>query len=93
MHSHAHAHAHTHTHTHTHTLTGSSLHTILESMSEKVVVVVSADLAHTHDASGPYGYSNSSQPFDDVRISISHSTSCNFDLKGLISIIQTFFCS
>ena len=35
-------------------------------MSERVLVVVSADLAHTHLASGPYGYSNASEPFDLV---------------------------
>jgi aromatic ring-opening dioxygenase LigB subunit len=33
-------------------------------MSERVVVVISADLAHTHLHSGPYGYSNASEPFD-----------------------------
>jgi aromatic ring-opening dioxygenase LigB subunit len=30
----------------------------------RVAVVVSADLAHTHLASGPYGFSNSAEPFD-----------------------------
>ena len=29
-------------------------------------MVISADLAHTHKASGPYGYSNASEPFDLV---------------------------
>ncbi|CAI7992078.1 hypothetical protein GBAR_LOCUS919 [Geodia barretti] len=32
--------------------------------TERVVVVISADLAHTHLSSGPYGYSNASEPFD-----------------------------
>lgn len=39
---------------------------IQSDMSEKVVVVVSADLAHTHLKTGPYGYSNASEPFDLV---------------------------
>lgn len=29
-------------------------------------MVISGDMAHTHQSSGPYGYSNASQPFDDV---------------------------
>ena len=48
-------------------ITGASLYAYLESLAEKVVVVISADLAHTHLASGPYGYSNASEPFDKVR--------------------------
>ena len=41
---------------------------IFRSMEERVVIVISADLAHTHLASGPYGYSNESEPFDQVGI-------------------------
>ncbi len=45
---------------------GTSLLTVLESSDLRVVVAISADLAHTHDPNGPYGYSNASQPYDDV---------------------------
>ncbi|XP_064390780.1 protein TTE1956-like isoform X2 [Halichondria panicea] len=45
---------------------GTSLFSVLESSNLKVVVAISADLAHTHDHNGPYGYSNASQPFDDA---------------------------
>ena len=45
---------------------GTLLFNLLESSDLKVVVAISADLAHTHDPNGPYGYSNASQPFDDV---------------------------
>ncbi|CAG5114861.1 unnamed protein product [Candidula unifasciata] len=45
---------------------GSSLYSILETSSKRVVIVISADLAHTHSASGPYGYSNASEPFDEA---------------------------
>ena len=38
----------------------------LDARQEKIAVVISADLAHTHKASGPYGYSNASEPFDMV---------------------------
>ena len=36
----------------------------LDILPDKVGVVVSGDLSHTHRADGPYGYSNSSTPFD-----------------------------
>ncbi|XP_064609980.1 LOW QUALITY PROTEIN: protein CA_C1420-like [Liolophura sinensis] len=45
---------------------GQNLYTFLEELDERVVVIISSDLAHTHDKSGPYGYSNASQPFDDA---------------------------
>ena len=45
-------------------------------MSEKVAVVISADLAHTHLKTGPYGYSNASEPFDLVRVISYHHIRC-----------------
>lgn len=48
-------------------MTGAELFSILEPLKERVAIVVSADMAHTHLASGPYGYSNASEPFDQVR--------------------------
>ena len=45
---------------------GTHLYELLHLLKERVVVIISADLAHTHLSSGPYGYSNASQPFDDV---------------------------
>ena len=47
---------------------GEELYTILQALSERVVVVISGDLAHTHLPDGPYGYSNASEPYDMVRI-------------------------
>lgn len=43
---------------------GADLYDYLDARQEKIAVVISADLAHTHKASGPYGYSNASEPFD-----------------------------
>jgi len=45
---------------------GSELFHILENHELKVAVVISADLAHTHQASGPYGYSPLAAPFDNA---------------------------
>ena len=36
----------------------------LDQLKERVLIIISSDLAHTHLASGPYGYSNTSEPFD-----------------------------
>lgn len=43
---------------------GDNLWSVLESLEERVAVVVSGDLAHTHNASGPYGWSAAAEPFD-----------------------------
>ncbi|XP_078689939.1 uncharacterized protein LOC144921127 isoform X1 [Branchiostoma floridae x Branchiostoma belcheri] len=45
---------------------GKSLYKSLEASRQRVVVVVSADLAHTHSADGPYGFSPAAQPFDQA---------------------------
>ncbi|GAU90380.1 hypothetical protein RvY_02802 [Ramazzottius varieornatus] len=45
---------------------GRSLFLQLDRLKERVVVIISADLAHTHQKDGPYGYSPSAQAFDDA---------------------------
>ena len=52
--------------------TGGEIFSIFRTMEEKVAIVISADLAHTHLASGPYGYSNESEPFDQVGSKLLH---------------------
>ena len=49
---------------------GQHLGTVLEALSQSVVLLISADLAHTHLASGPYGYSKDAEPFDEVTMRI-----------------------
>lgn len=43
---------------------GESLFKILHSKPERIVMIISADLAHTHMKSGPYGFSTAAEPFD-----------------------------
>lgn len=45
---------------------GAALFTHFDALEASVLVVVSGDLAHTHLASGPYGYSAAAAPFDDA---------------------------
>jgi aromatic ring-opening dioxygenase LigB subunit len=43
---------------------GASIFEWMESRPERIAVVVSGDLSHAHQAAGPYGYSNTSEPMD-----------------------------
>ena len=43
---------------------GRVLYREVEAWPERVAVVVSSDLAHTHLPTGPYGYSPAAEPFD-----------------------------
>ena len=48
---------------------GQDMHVYLSSIRERIAIIVSGDLAHTHLKSGPYGYSSAAEPFDKVSIS------------------------
>ena len=43
---------------------GQALHNELDALPIRTVVIISGDLAHTHDKDGPYGYSSAAGPFD-----------------------------
>ncbi|MFW9991518.1 MAG: hypothetical protein ACFFD4_05625 [Candidatus Odinarchaeota archaeon] len=43
---------------------GKYLGNYLESLKQRVIAIISADLAHTHDINGPYGYSEIAAEFD-----------------------------
>ncbi|MFX0091156.1 MAG: hypothetical protein ACFFBD_05275 [Candidatus Hodarchaeota archaeon] len=45
---------------------GNHLKSFFESLDKKVVVIVSADLAHTHSVDGPYKHSKTAEPFDQL---------------------------
>ncbi|XP_038073874.1 uncharacterized protein LOC119741974 [Patiria miniata] len=45
---------------------GAVLHDQLLLLQKRIVVLISADLAHTHDKNGPYGYSTAAEPFDQA---------------------------
>lgn len=40
---------------------------MIDAMNENIVLVISGDLCHKFDPSGPFGYSNASEPFDKVQ--------------------------
>ena len=43
---------------------GSSMFKHLDSLDKRVSIIISSDLAHTHLASGPYGYCPCAEPYD-----------------------------
>ena len=43
---------------------GKRLFKILQSRPDRIVIIISADLAHTHLKSGPYGFSTAAEPYD-----------------------------
>lgn len=45
---------------------GRTLKTFFDALDKKVVVIISADLAHTHSQNGPYQYSKQAEPFDEL---------------------------
>jgi len=45
---------------------GRHLRDYFEKIPRRVVVVISADLAHTHLECGPFGYSDTAAPFDEA---------------------------
>ena len=45
---------------------GKELYHMLDSLPQRVAMVISGDLAHTHSKDGPYGYSPAAEPFDEA---------------------------
>lgn len=45
---------------------GQILHSVLDKYEKRVTVIFSADQAHTHNKSGPYGYSSEAKEYDNM---------------------------
>ncbi|MFX0096695.1 MAG: hypothetical protein ACFE7E_02935 [Candidatus Hodarchaeota archaeon] len=45
---------------------GRNLRSFFEPLEEKVIVIISADLGHTHSPDGPYGFSETAKAFDNM---------------------------
>jgi len=45
---------------------GKNIYRYLEKIERRVVVIISGDLAHTHQEDGPYGYSDNAEKFDQI---------------------------
>ncbi len=47
-------------------LPGAHLYQYFETLNKSVAILISSDLAHTHQSDGPYGFSKVAEPFDRV---------------------------
>jgi aromatic ring-opening dioxygenase LigB subunit len=45
---------------------GNDLRLFFENLPQRIVVIISADLAHTHQKDGPYGFDEAASIFDDL---------------------------
>ena len=45
---------------------GNDLRLYFEELEKKVVIIISADLGHTHQEDGPYGFNEEAEPFDQL---------------------------
>ncbi|MHA1461994.1 MAG: hypothetical protein ACTSQ0_02890 [Candidatus Heimdallarchaeota archaeon] len=45
---------------------GNDLRLFFESLEKRIIVIISADLGHTHQKNGPYGFSEEAEPFDKL---------------------------
>jgi AmmeMemoRadiSam system protein B len=45
---------------------GRNLKYFFKSIEKRVVIIISADLGHTHEADGPYGFSKEAEVFDNM---------------------------
>ncbi|XP_045216543.2 protein CA_C1420-like isoform X2 [Mercenaria mercenaria] len=71
---------------------GNDLFRLLDESPQRIAVIISSDLAHTHKADGPYGYSNASQPFDDAVGKWASTLDFNFLVKAGTLVDRALSC-
>ena len=70
---------------------GGSLAEQLEAMGQRIVIVISADLAHKHLSSGPFGYSNQSDAFDKACGIWAETLSANALLETAAAVVDEVY--
>ncbi|XP_060607670.1 protein CA_C1420-like [Ruditapes philippinarum] len=71
---------------------GDDFFKLLEESPQRIAVIISADLAHTHKADGPYGYSNTSQPFDNAIGNWARTLNYNFLVEAGTLVDRALSC-
>ncbi|MFX1253263.1 MAG: hypothetical protein ACFFCZ_16765 [Promethearchaeota archaeon] len=71
---------------------GKVLKNYFDLLEKKVVVIISADLAHTHSASGPYKYSEIAEPFDNLIERWATTLNADLLLKNASSLLNQALC-
>lgn len=71
---------------------GKNLKSFFESLEEKAIVIVSADLAHTHSRDGPYGFSETAKTFDSLIGKWASTMDESLLLGNASSILENALC-
>ncbi len=71
------------------TMLGQHIIDFFTTIEKKVFIGVSGDLAHTHDANGPYGYHQTSKTFDELIVSWLKDETKEFPLKKALELDTT----
>ena len=71
---------------------GNDLRLFFESIKKRVVIIISADMGHTHDKDGPYGFSEVAEPFDALIEDWAGKLDRNILVKKVVSKLDKALC-
>jgi aromatic ring-opening dioxygenase LigB subunit len=73
-------------------LLGNNLNKFFESIHKRVALIISADLSHTHEKEGPYGFSEESEIFDNFIQDWAASLKSKILTERVIPILDKAMC-
>lgn len=71
---------------------GGDLQEFFESHEQRIVVIISADLSHTHQQEGPYGYNDEAEPSDMLYEQWANSLDKSILTKTLVPKLEHSLC-
>ncbi|MFX0018981.1 MAG: hypothetical protein ACFFBT_07045 [Promethearchaeota archaeon] len=71
---------------------GNNLSLFFESIKKRVVVIISADLGHTHKAEGPYGFAEEAETFDKAIQEWAASLDGKILTKKVLPVLEKVLC-
>ncbi|HUT82275.1 MAG TPA: hypothetical protein VMZ29_13820 [Candidatus Bathyarchaeia archaeon] len=71
---------------------GNDLRIFFDKLDKRVVIITSADLAHTHLKSGPYGFNELAEPFDQLMEEWASNLNRNILLKKAVPLLEDALC-
>ena len=71
---------------------GNDLRLFFESLDKRVLIIISADLGHTHQEDGPYGFSEDAETFDLLMEEWAASLDSNLLVKKAVPMLNTALC-
>ncbi|MGC9779407.1 MAG: hypothetical protein HZR80_09220 [Candidatus Heimdallarchaeota archaeon] len=71
---------------------GNDLRLFFDSLKKRIVIIISADMGHTHDKEGPYGFSEDAKPFDALMEDWARKLDRNILVKKAVSKLDKALC-